>query len=576
MVHRKYANFGTAETSSDVKDRRVSGNITGPKRASDWFKHCRDTLREKVKRKSKVTGDEENVSSGNDKITIIRDGDPAAPNLSLNCHNRVGRGEIYLMAVIGTLLQIGVLVFFGFITYYRPIQPHFQKDSAPVEHYAFPCAAIGTIALVVGMFLCAFVVEQSTEETCYKPTNGEKAWAVWIQKSHTKKEPSNDQRLETLAVVGTGISLLGFIAQFIGLRGLNWSASVAQLGAVIFMTIVRAWVRRGLAEPPASTNIISDYELDWFAFRLGNHKEAPCMGGSGGQGREYEPLREEPCKYGNQKSDAQELMMIRKKLGNLAKWLGPASTEADSPTTYTWILPVKHDISTKDDQICIKLTHDDDDWKVETEDIEAALSLWVYSVRSEEGASSESRDHENKDARLRFMKGRELGLRLLGPSHLKVRLERDLELWTPKAVPRISTLKEIHKNRPKIPRRTVGFGEYSSRSMRSSQCTTGPEAEASRKRDDNTNEDDDNIDEDTLAVECYDTLEKLFSRDLLFAFIMTVSKLPEVVIRRVSNAVLIDYGNVIKNGGPIRLHNEDLSRLAQKMESRGFGTLSEI
>ncbi|KAI1632668.1 hypothetical protein F4809DRAFT_653140 [Biscogniauxia mediterranea] len=235
-----------------------------------------------------------------EKITIIRDNDLEAPNLSLNCHNRASRVEIYLMAVIGTLLQIGVLVFFGFITYYRPIQSHFLKDNNPVANYAFPCAALGTIALVIGMFLCAFVIERSTTETFYAPTSGNQAWIVWLQKNHvvndqvfqpyaiypasgrtfittSRRSPELDKQkhdkfkylgLEALTFVGTAISLIGFIVQFIGLRGLNWSASVVQLGAVILMTCARTWVRRGLAEPPISSRLTSDFELDWLALSL--------------------------------------------------------------------------------------------------------------------------------------------------------------------------------------------------------------------------------------------------------------------------------------------------------------------
>ena len=76
--------------------------------------------------------------------------------------------------------------------------------------------------------------------------------------------------LEVKAVVGTAISLSGFVTQFIGLRAIYWSVSVSQLGATIFMAIVRAWVRRGLAKPPHAVLLESGYELDWHAMTLGH------------------------------------------------------------------------------------------------------------------------------------------------------------------------------------------------------------------------------------------------------------------------------------------------------------------
>lgn len=89
----------------------------------------------------------------------------------------------------------------------------------------------------------------------------------------TQEEPGLG--LETATVAGVGISLLGSLVQFIGLRGLNWAASIAQLGPVIITTIIRAWVRRGLAEPPSSTHLMPTFELDWFALTLGHLSKAP-------------------------------------------------------------------------------------------------------------------------------------------------------------------------------------------------------------------------------------------------------------------------------------------------------------
>jgi hypothetical protein len=54
-----------------------------------------------------------------------------------------------------------------------------------------------------------------------------------------------------LATLGAMATLCGYILLFIGLRGLHWSVTIAQLGATLLMTASRAWVRRGLQNFPA-------------------------------------------------------------------------------------------------------------------------------------------------------------------------------------------------------------------------------------------------------------------------------------------------------------------------------------
>jgi hypothetical protein len=60
---------------------------------------------------------------------------------------------------------------------------------------------------------------------------------------------------------GTALGVCGFVMQFTRLRGMHWSASVAQLGAIILMTVLRAWVRRNLAEILRALPMVSD--MSW-------------------------------------------------------------------------------------------------------------------------------------------------------------------------------------------------------------------------------------------------------------------------------------------------------------------------
>ncbi|PTB65592.1 hypothetical protein BBK36DRAFT_1202176, partial [Trichoderma citrinoviride] len=254
--------------------------------------------------------------------------DDSAPNLLLNCHDRVQRGEIYLAAAFGVILQLGALVYFGFITYNPPIKGQFfLKDGKRIVDYAFPCAAGGTVLLMLGLFICAWVVERSTTETCYEAPNHQ-MFVVWLQKDHTvndqvfkpyaiyptskrryitrsrrntkrpgqqeeskknmtnvpivgdktsttrdnnaAQEPIWDQRLERITFFGALIALIGFISQFIGMRGLNWTASVVQLAITFVVTMIRVIVRRGLGKSPIGRDLLLNTELDWFSLTLGD------------------------------------------------------------------------------------------------------------------------------------------------------------------------------------------------------------------------------------------------------------------------------------------------------------------
>ena len=103
--------------------------------------------------------------------------------MALNSHDQVWRGELRAAAVFGIILQLGVLIYSGFATYYPALK--FQKDSHPIADYAFPCTATGTLILVTGMLVCAHVVESSTKEVRYHPRQGQRARVIWLQQPKT-------------------------------------------------------------------------------------------------------------------------------------------------------------------------------------------------------------------------------------------------------------------------------------------------------------------------------------------------------------------------------------------------------
>lgn len=66
------------------------------------------------------------------------------------------------------------------------------------------------------------------------------------------------------------MSVLGYIAQFVGLRSLHWSATIFQLGVTLILTSIRAWVRRGLASGPNATSALDlkGHDLAWTTLQV--------------------------------------------------------------------------------------------------------------------------------------------------------------------------------------------------------------------------------------------------------------------------------------------------------------------
>ncbi|KAL7794356.1 ankyrin repeat-containing domain protein [Trichoderma ceciliae] len=618
---------------------------------------------------------------GKVEITIVVDGsDDNTPNLLLNCHDGVGRGEIYLAAVFGVILQLGAIVYFGLITYRQPIRRRLLKDGKRAVDYAFPCAAAGTVLLVFGLFICAWVVGESTKETYYKAKDHQ-IFIVWLQKNHTvsdqvfkpyaiyptkrrdyialsrrniKHRPhevwnliqqvwkkitnsqiTNDQEfrgqnrgdpsveagetkdrgnkstggrivkneqtwywpLKFITFLGALISLIGFISQFIGMRGLNWTASVVQLGITVLVTILRVIVRRGLGKPPFRQPLKSKSELDWFALSFGDLSRAPWVVLKANTGNEangnddledeyssqwiirtggeknYPPLEkiDENSSQSKRNSTAQNILVTRQELGKLSEWKSPVFEEAkrlsgaietvaytllekSRENKFVWTIPATYrkqktgsDIEIVEDDIYIELFKEDSKWKVDNKKIEAILSLWLYSTPSEKHSEAHRR----------------CSLRLYGPEQAKTRLDRDLEWWMPETSPEMSayTEAEIAKlAEEKFEWTVVGFTSEALKDVEESDKIYKGN-EPNKKY---------------LGLECQDMRERLFSRDLLFSFIRAVAKMPEVAITSASSVYQMNYNKMRKGWKGMRLKNNTVSDLARKLEKIGFGTLSDI
>ncbi|KAF8426996.1 hypothetical protein EV426DRAFT_686533 [Tirmania nivea] len=206
-----------------------------------------------------------------------------APNISLNTIGiSTHEWETYLVALCGVILQLAVVAFEAMATYYF----RWDKGGETVAKYAFPLTSIGTVGLVYGMYLCAYIIEISTEELTWKPEKNsqnenkkpKQLRIIWVQKSqtvgdqgfgsyaiyapftetasrclltsHRRQEKEFEVRLHKLTMVATALSIGAFILQFVGLRAMHYSASIVQLVATVIMTVLRVVIRRHISQPP--------------------------------------------------------------------------------------------------------------------------------------------------------------------------------------------------------------------------------------------------------------------------------------------------------------------------------------
>ncbi|KAK4200001.1 hypothetical protein QBC40DRAFT_340172 [Triangularia verruculosa] len=378
---------------------------------------------------------EESSGKPSESVILLEDSD-AAPNIDLNIYG-ARRYELKVLAAFGTMLQLAVLAFCGWAAYW-PHEPGslLLKDDEQIDRYAFPCTLIGTVLLVVGLILCSHVVESSTRETVFNATDKTSARLLWIQRSSTvndqtfgsyalyvDKNPfflttsrrantgSTDKKADqgrptnggleafrqTETTIGVSIGLLGFIAQFIGLRGMGWSAALAQLLATLAMTAIRAWARRESTISFHAIPLDPGFELDWVATHLGPCGELEKVLAVG-DGSSTSSANEEKGPELPIQPNFQGLFQTRASFAKLAglpsSWPRVGAAEAISLTR---AIEKTLDLLLKDKEEFIWQHHAFNAGTIEmqvqkrqgkwdatqlTYSLEAALSLWLFSVSS--------------------------------------------------------------------------------------------------------------------------------------------------------------------------------------------------
>ena len=237
-----------------------------------------------------------------------------APNIGLNLSGqRASNLEFILVAVAGVVLQAGVVIFAGVGVYLPPWNEKFEKGGKPVQKHAFPLMASGTVALVIGMFICCSIVDRSTTDGNWVITGPDRhrVRVAWIQKGgelcdqqfksyilhrrkprfsklskamrkfrktsansetgcliRTSQKRENGDRAPP-TILAVAVSLAGFVLQFVGLRALSWHVTIAQLVAIGAMTGLRSALRRNLIYEPEQEEIkVSGYELEAMTMKI--------------------------------------------------------------------------------------------------------------------------------------------------------------------------------------------------------------------------------------------------------------------------------------------------------------------
>ncbi|KAI6750430.1 hypothetical protein HG530_014711 [Fusarium avenaceum] len=533
-------------TTESAQDPEAKGDVTQPSGAREPIgdeeqANSRHNLNPEIHPQASYPSTEGPVPSVSNstrklqKICIIRDVSGDSPNILLNCHPPAIERELWAFAAIGTCLQLGVLIYSGLATYHPALQ--FKKDDKPVAGYAYPCTAVGTLVLVLGMLLCGHVVESSTDEKRYEPAEEWKARMIWLQQTktvsdqvfdshmvyaqddrqtiitsrrskrhgkrqsiagtideHSAEEDDPSAALKIITTCGTAVALCGFVVQFFGLRGMHWSASIAQLGAVLVM--LGRIHREAWSGAQSSGSESADNKTPGGTKTL-NNKWTVVTGGKSSlvhieQMQAHTHVLDDSSIF-----DAQAVLDARKKLARLADWRGPASLEAvclaraiectmkaldicfpKGSKSFTWNIETRY-IGSQEQTISIRLLRQAGIWMVDAIEIEATLSLWLSSVDEEDltrpeplnsGVSDFGNGNRNSELKIgddEWLRTKGMtekqSLRLLGehtPS-----LARDLQWWIPRDLLSIFQVQENEVTSLRTAlrvdkHRVVGYDQY--------------------------------------------------------------------------------------------------------------------
>jgi hypothetical protein len=141
-----------------------------------------------------------------------------------------------------------------------------------------------------------------------------------------KHDHDEDNRWENfdfqhlLIYLAVGLTVVGYLFQLVGFRSVHSSMALAQLGGTIFMTVLRAWIRRGLSErPDVHYEVTRGREQDWLAMYIPGCKVWRVQAGFKQEGVTFENPNVQESTL------AARVVGLRAKMAELSPW----ATEVD-------------------------------------------------------------------------------------------------------------------------------------------------------------------------------------------------------------------------------------------------------
>ncbi|KAM0479862.1 hypothetical protein ACHAPX_004439 [Trichoderma viride] len=411
-----------------------------------------------------------------------------APNLSLNIGiKRQSTVVSWTVAISGTILQIGVLAFAVVVTYCL----EWQKDDKRPDSYACPMAIVGTVIEWGGMFLCAYLVgktsrkqifyrnRQSLEKQSTRNIQPKSSSIYWVQpggqvlgdqvfdpfcySDHDQpllqyvsswKKPSRSSDSELVLWTAVGTTVVGFVIQFVGLRGIHSAIAVAQLGAMMVMSVARSALRMQRLKPNDNflrrcPDEVVGHELDWLAMHIGRDNTLPdsphprrlLWRFCGARDDTYTVMKERPS-MNDDLDIASKLLAYRTRLAQLTQpqntWAATSSQHFNSDmvevreTSQRLALAIESIVNA----ICSKNTKFQEEWR------DHKSMFWSFACDVASVASSESRESLSQHTLyLQLARGS-----LESPWRLQNKLELEgllgLWVWSLKSDPEVERLQD--------------------------------------------------------------------------------------------------------------------------------------
>jgi len=205
-----------------------------------------------------------------------------APSIILNMAGAIPKWPtVAAYLFVGSLIQALVFALNGLVVYYWKI----PRAGSAVAAYGYPLWLSGTLGITIGVALCGRVIESSTVEKTLVPSDADDgepdlqlhSRVIWIQEKielinlPSYAIPSNigsaqcrislrkrineveARAVLRLTLLGTLLTLCGFVCQNVATRELHWSAGILQLGTTILLTTLRGFLRRNVGNSPVPT-----------------------------------------------------------------------------------------------------------------------------------------------------------------------------------------------------------------------------------------------------------------------------------------------------------------------------------